>query len=66
MFFSFSTFEILVCQINYSTGLEGKNKFTINKIVKIVQNVKVLEHYSEETLVKSIKIKKRKYRWTLI
>lgn len=49
--------KFLVYQINYSTGLEDKNKFTINKIVKIIQNVKVLEHYSEETLIKSIKIK---------
>ncbi|MFL1049527.1 hypothetical protein ACJOMM_03895, partial [Mycoplasmopsis synoviae] len=42
---------------NYSTGLQNKNKFTINKIAKIIQNVKVLEHYSEETLIKNIKIK---------
>ncbi|WP_082071145.1 IS1634 family transposase [Mycoplasmopsis synoviae] len=49
--------KFLVYQINYSTGLEDKNKFTINKIVKIIQNVKVLKHYSEETLIKSIKIK---------
>ncbi|MFL1036922.1 transposase, partial [Mycoplasmopsis synoviae] len=34
--------KFLDYQINYSTGLEDKNKFTINKIVKIIQNVKVL------------------------
>ncbi|MEA4115517.1 transposase [Mycoplasma sp. 744] len=44
--------KFLVYQINYSTDLEDKNKFTINKIIKIIQNVKVLEHYSEKNFNK--------------